>query len=199
MRRMLTITDLEKGFGVQTLFSGASLNFNRGSRYGVVGANGSGKSTLLKIIAGDEEATKGSVSVPRKARLGVLRQDHFEFEQTPILDVVMMGNRPLWVAMQAREALLEKAHESFDADRYAELEDVIVRHDGYSMEARAAEVLAGLNVPDEVHREPLSVLSGGFKLRVLLAQTLAAEPDALLLDEPTSMQKPTGRSRCSPI
>ena len=183
---MLTIADLGMSFGVQTLFSGASMNFNPGCRYGVVGANGSGKSTLLKILAGDDEPSAGSVAVPRKARLGVLRQDHFEHEQTPILDVVMMGNRPLWEAMQARETLLEKAHENFDADRYAALEEVILRHDGYSMEARAAEVLAGLNIPNEIHREPLSILSGGFKLRVLLAQTLAATPDALLLDEPTN-------------
>jgi len=183
---MLTIADLGMSFGVQTLFSGASMNFNPGCRYGVVGANGSGKSTLLKILAGDDEPSAGTIAVPRKARLGVLRQDHFEHEQTPILDVVMMGNRPLWEAMQAREALLEKAHENFDADRYAALEEVILRHDGYSMEARAAEVLAGLNIPNEVHHEPLSILSGGFKLRVLLAQTLAAQPDALLLDEPTN-------------
>ena len=183
---MLTIADLGMSFGVQTLFSGASMNFNPGCRYGVVGANGSGKSTLLKILAGDDEPSAGTIAVPRKARLGVLRQDHFEHEQTPILDVVMMGNRPLWEAMQAREALLEKAHENFDADRYAALEEVILRHDGYSMEARAAEVLAGLNILNEVHHEPLSILSGGFKLRVLLAQTLAAQPDALLLDEPTN-------------
>ena len=183
---MLTIADLGMSFGVQTLFSGASMNFNPGCRYGVVGANGSGKSTLLKILAGDDEPSAGTIAVPRKARLGVLRQDHFEHEQTPILDVVMMGNRPLWEAMQAREALLEKAHENFDADRYSALEEVILRHDGYSMEARAAEVLAGLNIPNEVHHEPLSILSGGFKLRVLLAQTLAAQPDALLLDEPTN-------------
>ncbi len=183
---MLSIADLGQHYGAQTLFRGASINFTSGKCYGVVGANGSGKSTLLRILAGDEQPSSGSVSVPRKARLGVLQQDHFQYESTPILDVVMMGHTELWQAMQAKEALLERADKHFDADRYSELEDRILQHDGYSMEARAAEILAGLNIQDDVHREPLSRLSGGFKLRVLLAQTLAARPDALLLDEPTN-------------
>ena len=183
---MIAITDLAKHYGAQTLFSGASLQLHRGRRYGVVGANGSGKSTLLRIAAGDEEPSAGSVAIPKRARVGVLRQDHFRYERIPILDVVMMGHDELWRAIQEKEALLEQAAERFDAERYAELEEVIMRHDGYALEARAAEVLHGLNVPDRVHREPLSVLSGGFKLRVLLGQTLASNPDALLLDEPTN-------------
>ncbi len=183
---MLTITNLGKHHGAQTLFSDASVQFNAGSRYGVVGANGSGKSTILRIVAGEEEPSTGSVSIPRRSRVGVLQQDHFRYEQVPILDVVMMGHRELWEAMVAKEALLEKADEQFDADRYSQLEDVIMRHDGYSLEARAAEILAGLNIPTRVHREPLSVLSGGFKLRALLGQVLASDPDILLLDEPTN-------------
>ena len=183
---MLSITNLSKSYGAQTLFSEVSVNFSPGHCYGIVGANGSGKSSLLRILAGDEEASGGSVSVPRKARIGVLRQDHFRYDEQPILDVVMMGHGPLWRAMQAKDALLEKADEHFDADRYSELEDVILQYDGYSLEARAAEILHGLNIPTDVHRNPLSTLSGGFKLRVLLAQTLAAEPDILLLDEPTN-------------
>ncbi|MHC4429197.1 MAG: ATP-binding cassette domain-containing protein, partial [Planctomycetota bacterium] len=183
---MLSITKLGKSYGSQTLFREASLTFSKGRCYGVVGANGAGKSSLLRIIAGDEEAGEGSVSVPRKARLGVLRQDHFRYEDLPILDVVMMGHGPVWEAMQAKDALLERAGQSFDADRYADLEDVIMQHDGYSLESTAAEILAGLNIPSDLHRQPLSTLSGGFKLRVLLAQTLAADPDVLLLDEPTN-------------
>jgi ATPase subunit of ABC transporter with duplicated ATPase domains len=183
---MLSITNLGKSYGAQTLFREASLTFGRGHCYGVVGANGSGKSSLLRILAGDEEASAGAVSMPRKARVGVLRQDHFRFEDVPILDVVMMGHRPVWEAMQAKDALLERAAEHFDADRYAALEDVIMQHDGYSLEARAAEILDGLAIAVDVHRKPLGTLSGGFKLRVLLAQTLAADPDVLLLDEPTN-------------
>jgi ATPase subunit of ABC transporter with duplicated ATPase domains len=183
---MLSIANLGKSYGAQALFRDASLTFGRGRCYGVVGANGSGKSSLLRILAGDEEAGAGSVSMPRRARVGVLRQDHFRYEDVPILDVVMMGHGPVWEAMQAKDALLEQAAHHFDANRYSELEDVIMQHDGYSLEARAAEILDGLNLPADAHRRPLSTLSGGFKLRVLLAQTLAADPDVLLLDEPTN-------------
>ncbi len=183
---MITVTNLSKSFGAQTLFEDAQLQLNAGYRYGVVGANGSGKSTLLRIIAGQEEASTGEVSMPRKVRVGVLEQNQFQYEDTPILDVVMMGNRPLWEAMQEKEEVLARAQEHFDADRYSALEDIILRHDGYSLEPRSADILEGLNIPTAVHRQPLSTLSGGFKLRVLLAQTLAAEPDALLLDEPTN-------------
>ena len=183
---MITITDLSKGHGARTLFSDVSLQLVTSAKYGVVGANGSGKSSLLRIIAGEEEASSGSISIPRKARLGVLGQDHFRFESTPILDVAMMGDTAMWDVMQERERLLENAAESFDADRYGELEDFIQQNDGYAFEARCGEILEGLQVPTELHREPLSVLSGGFKLRVLLGQTLAGRPDLLLLDEPTN-------------
>jgi ATPase subunit of ABC transporter with duplicated ATPase domains len=183
---MLAVSNLAKHFGDQTLFENVSFQLNAGERYGVVGANGSGKSTLLKILSGREIANEGTVSYPKRARLGVLEQDHFRYEQVPILDVVMMGNAELWAAISEKELLLERADQEFDADRYAELEDVILRHDGYSLEARAAEILEGLGIPAERHREPLSALSGGFKLRVLLAQVLAASPDILLLDEPTN-------------
>ncbi len=183
---MITITDLEKSHGARTLFRDVSLQLVAEGKYGVVGANGSGKSSLLRIIAGEEEASNGSVTIPRKARVGVLGQDHFRYETTPILDVVMMGDREMWAVMQERERLLENAAESFDADRYGELEDYIQQNDGYAYEARCGEILEGLQIRTELHREPLSVLSGGFKLRVLLGQTLAGKPDVLLLDEPTN-------------
>jgi ATPase subunit of ABC transporter with duplicated ATPase domains len=182
---MIAVSDLGKAFGAQTLFSGVSIQFNPGNRYGLVGANGSGKSTLLRILAGEEPASSGIVSIPKKLRLGVLKQDHFQYEAVPIIDVAMMGNREVWDAMAEKERLLH-ADATFEADRYAHLEDVIMRHQGYSLEARAAEILEGLGIPTEVHRSPLSTLSGGFRLRVLLAQVLAADPGALLLDEPTN-------------
>ena len=182
---MIAVSDLGKSFGAQSLFEGVSLQFNPGNRYGLVGANGSGKSTFLRILAGEELASDGIVSIPKKLRLGVLQQDHFRYEEMPILDVAMMGNQEVWEAMAEKERLLH-ADATFDGDRYAELEDVILRHDGYTLEARAAEILEGLGIPTAVHREPLSTLSGGFKLRVLLAQVLAADPDVLLLDEPTN-------------
>jgi len=183
---MISVSGLAKSFGTQTLFTDVAFRLDPGQRYGLVGANGSGKTTLLNILAGDEEASEGAVAVPRRIKLGVLRQDQFIYEEQEILGVALMGNRELWEAMQAKEALLEGAEQEFDADRYSELEDIVVRHDGYSAEARAAEILEGLGLPTALHRQPLSTLSGGFKLRVLLAQVLSGTPDALLLDEPTN-------------
>jgi len=183
---MISVSNLAKAFGPQTLFAGVSFQFNPGNRYGLVGANGSGKSTFLKILAGEELPSDGVLSIPKRLRLGVLKQDHFRYEDVRILDVVVMGNGEVWEAMSEKEALLARADQEFDSDRYAELEDVILRHDGYALEARAGEILEGLGIPTESHQQPLSTLSGGFKLRVLLAQTLAAHPDCLLLDEPTN-------------
>ncbi len=183
---MITVTDLAKSYGSQTLFDGVSVQLNPGCRYGLVGANGSGKSTLMRILTGVEEASSGAVSVPKRLRLGVLDQDHFGFEDTPILDVAMKGHQELWSALAEKERILEASADHFDGERYAEVEDLIVSLDGYSFEARAGEILEGLGIPSAVHRLPLSTLSGGFKLRVLLAQVLAADPGCLLLDEPTN-------------
>ncbi len=183
---MLTVTDLAMEYGAQALFRDVNLQLDAGNRYGIVGANGSGKSTLLRILADQESASRGEVTRPKAARLGVLEQDHFAYEDTPILDVVMMGNQVLWDAIQEKERLLDNAHEHFDDDRYGQLEDIVLAHDGYGLEARAGAILEGLGIPTAVHREPLRVLSGGFKLRALLGKTLAAEPDLLMLDEPTN-------------
>jgi ATPase subunit of ABC transporter with duplicated ATPase domains len=151
-----------------------------------VGANGSGKTTLLRILAGDLEPTEGTVAIAKKLRIGVLRQDQFIHEEQAILHVALMGNPELWEAMVEKEAVLAKADTHFDGNRFAELEEIVERHDGYGAEARAATVLEGLGIPADVHHDPMSTLSGGFKLRVLLAQVLASAPDILLLDEPTN-------------
>jgi ATPase subunit of ABC transporter with duplicated ATPase domains len=183
---MIAVSDLGKSFGQQILFEGVSLQFNPGNKYGLVGANGSGKSTFLKMLTGEELPSEGTISMPKRLKLGVLKQDHYRYEHMPILEVAMMGNHEVWEAMMEKERLLENAEREFDAERYAEVEDLILRHDGYTLESRAGEVLEGLGIPTETHRNALSTLSGGFKLRVLLAQVLAAGPDALLLDEPTN-------------
>ena len=184
--RMISVSNLAKSFGPQNLFEAVAFQLNPGHRYGLVGANGSGKTTLLKILAGEELPSDGTVAIPKKLKLGVLRQDHFAYEKEPIIDVVLMGNSELWQAMAEKEEILAKAEEAFDAERYAEVEDIILHNDGYVVEALAAEILEGLGIPAEIHRQPLSTLSGGFKLRVLLAQTLASKPGALMLDEPTN-------------
>ncbi len=183
---MISVSNLEKSFGDRVLFADAAFQLNPGERYGIVGANGCGKTTLLSILSGDAEATKGTVSIPKSLRLGVLRQDQFLYEDQQILEVALMGHPELWDAMVAKEELLANAHVEFDVDRFSELEETVQRLDGYTAEARAATILEGLGLPTEVHRQPLSTLSGGFKLRVLLAQVLAGAPDVLLLDEPTN-------------
>ena len=183
---MISVNGLGKSFGDRTLFGDASFRLNACERHGLVGANGSGKTTLLNILAGDAEASEGFVSMPRKIRLGVLRQNRFLYEDEEILQVTLMGNEELWKAMAERDEVLARAAEHFDAARFSQLEDIVERHDGYTAESRAAAILEGLGLPAKVHRDPLSTLSGGFRLRVLLAQVLASAPDALLLDEPTN-------------
>jgi ATPase subunit of ABC transporter with duplicated ATPase domains len=183
---MISVSGLSKSFGPQTLFTDVSFQLNPGERHGLVGANGSGKSTLMRILSTEELPNDGTVSIPKRARLGVLRQDHYAYEEQTIRNVVLMGRRELWKAMVEKEELLANAEESFDAERYAELEEIVDKHDGYTAEAVAAEILEGLGIPETTHFQPLSTLSGGFKLRALLAQTLASKPDTLLLDEPTN-------------
>ena len=183
---MITVSNVAKFYGAQTLFEDVSLQLNAGNRYGIVGANGSGKSTLLRLLTGEESPSEGTVTRVKKARVGVLEQDHFQYEDTPIRDVVMMGNPVLWNAIQEKDELLAHAEEHFDDDRYCELEDIILRYDGYTLESRAAQILEGLNIPTALHGEPLSVLSGGYKLRALLGKALAADPEILLLDEPNN-------------
>ncbi len=181
---MIGLSKLAKSFGGRTLFEGVSLQLNAGSRYGLVGANGSGKTTFLKVLAGDEPATDGTVSMPANARVGVLRQDRFLEDDQIILDLAMSGELQVWRALQERARIID--HGDGDAGRLADLETLLRNFDGYTLEARATAVLEGLGIPFAVHRKPLATLSGGFKLRVLLAQVLVGGPDALLLDEPTN-------------
>jgi ATPase subunit of ABC transporter with duplicated ATPase domains len=180
---MLSTQNIGKAYGARVLFEGVSLELNAGARYGLVGANGSGKTTFLGILAGEETATDGTVSMPREARVGVLRQDRFLRDDEPILDVAMAGDRVVWGALAEQRALAESGA---DPARVAELEDVVRAHDGYTLEGRATWILEGLGIPAASHRRPLATLSGGFKLRVLLAQVLIGGPDVLLLDEPTN-------------
>jgi ATPase subunit of ABC transporter with duplicated ATPase domains len=182
---MIATSNLAKEYGARVLFENVSLQLNAGSRYGLVGANGSGKTTFLKVLAGDEEASAGSFTIAKRARVGVLRQDRFLDDAAIILDLAMRGDAIVWDALQEQRRMAE-AGAAVDAGRMADLEDVVAAHDGYTLEARASEVLEGLGIPTRLHRAPLSTLSGGFKLRVLLAQVLVGGVDVLLLDEPTN-------------
>ncbi len=181
---MITITNLAKSYGARTLFEDVSLKLVPGNRYGVVGANGSGKTTFLEVMAGDEPATDGSVSIPKEARVGVLRQDRFLDDAEIVLDVAMAGDELVTKALAEQRALVDAGVP--DPARLVELEERIGLHDGYTLEARASSILEGLGIPVAAHRQPLGTLSGGFKLRVLLAQVLLGGADVLLLDEPTN-------------
>ncbi len=182
---MIATTALAKEYGARTLFAGVTLQLNAGSRYGLVGANGSGKSTLMRILAGDEEASEGTVTLAKRARVGVLRQDRFLDDGAIILDLAMRGDAVVWNALTEQRRIADSGDHS-EAARMADLEDQIAAHDGYTLEGRSAAVLEGLGIPTAVHHAPLGTLSGGFKLRVLLAQVLVGGVDVLLLDEPTN-------------
>jgi len=183
---MITVNDVTMNFAAQMLFQEVNVSFNAGERYGLTGPNGAGKSTFMNIISGDLEPMSGHVRRPKKT--GILRQDHHMYDSVRIIDVVLMGNAPLWAAMSEKEGLLVKGDQLTDDDgmRLAELEMVIAEEDGYTAEAEAAALLDGLGIEESLHTETLSVLTGGDKVRVLLAQALSGAPDALLLDEPTN-------------
>lgn len=184
---MLTVNNVAFLYGARLLFTGVSFNLNIGQRFGLVGGNGAGKSTFLKLLAGEEEPSEGEINLTKRARVGWLKQDQFRYENASIINTVIAGNTILWEAMCEKEALLEKG--VFDDEtgyRLAELEHIIMDNGGYEAEAIAAELLSGLGIKEEYHYQSLSVLSGGYKLRVLLAQSLFDNPDLLLLDEPTN-------------
>lgn len=184
---MLSINQLSMRYGPDVLFEDVSLELQAGKRYGIIGANGAGKSTLLRIIAGQEKPSGGGTSYPKTQKLGLLSQDHYRYENDSVLNVVLQGNDRLWSALQEKEHLLDKVdHTNEDGMRLGELEEIIMEEDGYSAEAVAHELLTGLGIELAKHEGPLSALSGGYKLRTLLAQLLFSKPDILLLDEPTN-------------
>lgn len=184
---MIATIDLAKRFGPDILFEEVSVQFTPGNCYGLIGANGCGKSTFVKILAGLIPASQGEVTIGRDCTLGYLRQDHAEFDSVSILDTVFMGNQKLWKLHLEREALYSKAElTEAERDRSGHVEDEFGRAGGYTMEADAAKLLAGLGFTEDVFAREMHTLKGGFKLRVLLAQVLFAHPDILLMDEPTN-------------
>ena len=184
---MLTVNNISMRFGPRVLFEDVTCTFMAGRRYAVTGPNGAGKSTFMKILTGEIEPTKGSVSRPKK--MGVLRQDQFAFDQFRVIDTVIMGNAALWKALEERDALYAKPHEELtDADgmRLGELEGIVGEEGGYTAEADAGTLLDGLGIESALHERKMGELQGGQKVRVLLAQALFGNPTALLLDEPTN-------------
>jgi ATPase subunit of ABC transporter with duplicated ATPase domains len=181
---LITLANLEKSYGDRTLFECVTLRLDRGHRYGLVGANGSGKTTLLQILAGEDSPSDGEVTRPSGTRIGILRQDRYLDDSQRILDVAMMGDEPAWSALVEQERLVAAAEP--DPAAIAAAAERIEHTGGYSLAARAGAVLEGLGIPAPQHRMALGTLSGGFKLRVLLGQTLLGQPDLLLLDEPTN-------------
>ncbi len=172
-------------YGGKILFEDVTTTFLSGRRYGLTGPNGAGKSTFMNLLSGELEPQKGNVVRPKK--LGILRQDQFAFDQYRVIDTVIMGNLPLWRALEERESLYAKADlTDEDGMRLGELEGVVAEEDGYTAESDAAVLLDGLDIPEPLHERKMGELQGGQKVRVLLAQALFGHPEALLLDEPTN-------------
>jgi ATPase subunit of ABC transporter with duplicated ATPase domains len=184
---MLSVTNLSLQFGKRVLFDEVNLNFTPGNCYGVIGANGAGKSTFLKILQGEIDPTTGNVGILPGARMAVLKQDHFEFDECTVLNTVLMGHQKLWGIMQAKDALYAKPDFSEeDGIKAAELEGEFAEMEGWNAESDAGILLSGLGIKEENHNKLMNELSGNEKVRVLLAQALYGNPDILLLDEPTN-------------
>ena len=184
---MLTVSDVSLRFSDRKLFDEVNIKFTEGNTYGLIGANGAGKSTFLKILAGDIEPTTGHISLGPNERLSVLRQNHFDYEEERVIDVVIMGNEHLYNIMKEKDAIYMKPDFSDeDGVRAAELEGEFAELGGWEAESEASQLLQNLNIPEDLHYQNMSELSNGDKVKVLLAKALFGKPDVLLLDEPTN-------------
>lgn len=184
---MLTVSDVSLRFSDRKLFDDVNINFTEGNTYGLIGANGAGKSTFLKILAGDIEPTTGHISLGPDERLSVLRQNHFDYEDERVIDVVIMGNEKLYNIMKEKDAIYMKEDFSDeDGVRAAELEGEFAELGGWEAESEASQLLQNLNISEDLHYQTMSELANGDKVKVLLAKALFGKPDVLLLDEPTN-------------
>jgi ATPase subunit of ABC transporter with duplicated ATPase domains len=184
---MLTVSNISLRFGKRVLFEDVNLKFTRGNCYGIIGANGAGKSTFLKILSGEIEPNTGSVNMDPGKRMAILSQNHFAFDDIPVLETVLRGHEVLWKIMEEKEAIYAKPDFN-DADgmRASELEGEFAELDGWNAESDAASLLSNLGIKEELHDKNLKELNGNHKVRVLLAQCLFGNPDVLLMDEPTN-------------
>ncbi len=184
---MITVSNLSLRYGKRTLFEEVNLKFTPGNCYGVIGANGAGKSTFLKILSAEIDPSSGSVSFTPGERMAVLSQNHYAFDEYPVIETVLQGHKELFSVMKEKDALYAK--EDFtekDGERAGELENVFAEMDGWNAENNAATMLSNLGIKEESHYKLLKELDGNQKVRVLLAQALFGKPDILLLDEPTN-------------
>jgi ATPase subunit of ABC transporter with duplicated ATPase domains len=184
---MIAVNNLSLRYGKRVLFDDVNLKFTPGNCYGIIGANGAGKSTFLKILSGAIDATTGQVSISPGERMSVLKQNHFEFDEIPVLQTVLMGNMRLFKNMQEKDILYAKPDfNDDDGARVAELETDFAEMNGWNAESDAATLLSDLGVPESEHAKLMKDLNGKLKVRVLLAQALFGNPDILLMDEPTN-------------
>ena len=184
---MLQVTDVGLRFGDKELYKDVNLKFTKGNCYGVIGANGAGKSTFLKILSGEIEPNTGVISITDKERMSVLKQDHFKYDKTSVLDTVIMGHERLWNIMKEKDALYMKEDFSDeDGIKAAELEGEFAELDGWDAETNAEKILMGLGIEKDLHYSLMADLTGAEKVKVLLAQALFGSPEILLLDEPTN-------------
>lgn len=184
---MITVSDVSLHFSDRKLFDDVNIKFTPGNCYGLIGANGAGKSTFLKILSGEIQPSTGNVSLGPDERMAVLKQNHFDFEEYPVIETVIMGHKRLYDVMKEKDAIYMKEDFSDeDGIRAAELEGEFAELDGWEAEPEAAVLLQGLNIPDELHHVQMKELTAGQRVKVLLAQALFGKPDVLLLDEPTN-------------
>ena len=184
---MIAANNISLRFGKRILFDSVNLRFTEGNCYGVIGANGAGKSTFLKILSGEIDPTSGHISVDIGKRMAVLKQNHYEFDDIPVLDTVMMGHQKLWKLMQDKDAIYAKPDFSEeDGVKASEMEAEFAEMNGWNAQSDAAALLSGLGIVEEDHYKLVKELSGNQKVRVLLAQAIYGNPDILILDEPTN-------------
>jgi len=184
---MISVSNLSLRYGKRTLFEDVNLKFTQGNCYGVIGANGAGKSTFLKILSGEVNQTTGSVAFTPGERMAVLKQNHYEFDEFPVIETVMMGHKELYDIMKEKDAIyLKEDFTDKDGERAGELENRFAEMDGWNMESNAATMLSNLGIKEDLHYKQLKEIDGNQKVRVLLAQALFGNPDILLLDEPTN-------------
>ena len=184
---MITVNDLGLQYGKRVLFDEVNLKFTEGNCYGVIGANGAGKSTFMKILSGEIDPNRGSVSIEPGKRMAVLKQNHFEFEEKEVLNTVIMGYKKLYDIMVEKDAIyMNPDATEADGMRAADLENTFGEMGGWNAENDAAELLSNMGIKEDLHFKQMKELTGSEKVKVLLAQALFGNPDILLLDEPTN-------------